>query len=116
MLIAYIYIMETEIKDIKVEIATILNYKVTKQDLIEFDWIYFQEIWFNSFVIETNDFIYKINKKTKELRILQRFYKTMVDDSNMYESTDAIDYEVIRLCKIAKQAGFSYFLENKYMN
>ena len=44
MLIAYIYIMETEIKDNHVEIETILNYKVTKQDLIEFDRILFQEI------------------------------------------------------------------------
>ena len=75
MLIAYIYIMETEIKDNHVEIETILNYKVTKQDLIEFDRILFQEILFNSFVIETNEFIIKVNKKTKELRILHRFYK-----------------------------------------
>ena len=40
--------METEIKDNHVEIETILNYKVTKQDLIEFDRILFQEILFNS--------------------------------------------------------------------
>lgn len=115
MLIPYLYIMETQIKDVHVEIQTILNYKVTKQDLIEFDKI-IQEISYSSFILETNDFVVKIDKKNKQLRILQRFYKTMVFESFMYELADSVDYEVIRLCMIAKKAGFSYFLENKYMN
>ena len=115
MLIAYIYNVKKKEK-LNTEIDAILNYHVTKEDLNRFNKIVYEEITFEKFILESIEATYRIDKTNKILTVLKRNYRLFVDDSNMYIANDAIDYEVIRLCKIAKKAGFEYILENQYLN
>jgi hypothetical protein len=88
---------------------TIMNYKVTKEDLYIFNKIVYEEIKFEKFILESSEGSYRIDKTNKILTVLKRNYTLLIDN-------DVVDHEVNRTCKIAKEAGFNFFLENQYMN
>lgn len=115
MLIIYIYNVKKKEK-LNTEIDAILKYQVTKQDLYMFNKIVYEEIKFEKFVLESSEATYRIDKTNKVITVLQRNYRLFLDEINFCSANDAIDFEVMRLCKIAKKAGFNYIFENKYLN
>jgi hypothetical protein len=86
-----------------------MNYKVTKVDLYLFNKIVYEEVKYEKFILESSEGSYRIDKKNKILTVLKRNYSFFIDN-------EIIDHEINRLCKIAKESGFNYFLENQYMN
>lgn len=108
--------MENVVDTITVSILTILAYEVTKDDIKQFKKIVLNNDKSNEYYLETNHGVFKINKEKKTLIVLERNYVSKVFDDDIFVDNAPIDYEITRLCKVAKRAGFEYFLEKKYMN
>jgi hypothetical protein len=115
MLIPYIYIVKKK-DPIQNQIDAILTYQVKKEDLFIFNRIVNEEVDFDKFILESSEATYRIDKTNKTITVLRRNYRLGVDESSIFSYNDVVDFEVVRVCKIAKEAGFDYFLENQYMN
>jgi len=59
---------------------------------------------------------YKIDKKKRTLRIVERNYGVSDAIENQILSNRFIDFQVMKLCKTAMYSGFRVFLESKFSN
>lgn len=109
--------MEKMVKTSIIETNTILYYDVTQEDINDFNEAILNKRTPNEYILETKDGIFKINKEKKLLIVLDRNYKTLVkENGSLIVYNPPVDFEVMRLCKVAKKLGFEYLLEKKQMN
>ena len=70
----------------------------------------------NEYFVTALDATYKIDKKKRILRIVQRNYGVSDSIENQILSNRFIDFQVMKLCKTAMYSGFRVFLESKFSN
>ena len=99
-----------------IQVGTILNYRVTKADVRKFKERMLDEDQPNEFYIESIDGIFRVNKEKMLFSVLCRNYGAYDSKMKRYLQDGEIDFQIIRLCKVATRAGLEFLLENKYMN
>jgi hypothetical protein len=87
------------------------KYDVDKQDIDRFVGVMKSRNLPKDFIFETQEGIFKINKKRREFKIIKRKY---IDGD--YEYNMKVDYAIMALYKIACWSGYNAFLEIKYSN
>lgn len=91
----------------------VMGFDVTQDDIDRFNDVMSSRALPNSFVFETEEGVFKINRKRKEFRIVKRKYFQVNDKIVLPEQ---IDYTIMAMYKIACWSGYKVFLDEKYSN
>lgn len=67
----------------------------------------------NEFIFETNEGLFKVNRKKMEFRILERYY---YPSGIGFPSDEQIEYTIMAMYKIASWSGYKVYLDAKYSN
>jgi hypothetical protein len=89
--------------------------EITEEQVENFRNQIFSEDLSDEYVVDSLEFVFKVNKSKNEFRILKRYYY----ETDVYvgrPTPQQIDYVVFTAYKLAHRAGLNVFLENKYSN
>jgi hypothetical protein len=67
----------------------------------------------SEFIFETQEGVFKVNRKRKEFRIVKRKY---FEFNGRVVLPQEIDYTIMAMYKIASWSGYKVFLDEKYSN
>lgn len=85
-------------------------YKVTQKDVSLFLNAMDNDKMPESFIFETVDGWFSVNKPKMEFRIVRR------KEQDSIEKTVESDMTIMVMYKVAKRSGYKCYLENKFMN
>lgn len=91
----------------------VMGFDVTQDDIDRFNDVMNNWSLPNTFVFETEEGVFKINRKRKEFRIVKRKY---FEFSGKVVLPEQIDYTIMAMYKIASWSGYNVFLDEKYSN
>ena len=89
--------------------------EITEEQVENFKRSIFSKDLPDEYVVDSVEFVFKVNKIKNEFRILKRhYYDTSIFLG--YPNAQQIDYTAFVAYKMAHKAGLNVFLEKKYSN